>query len=145
MDAKDLIKKFEGFREKAYKCPADKWTMGYGFTYNPITFLQIEKGESISKVDADAWLDIFVSQIKKELYNLFPIQKLNTNQIEALVSFVFNIGITKFKMSRMCKRLNENEFELAAKEFDKWVFVKKVKLAGLVNRRKDEKNLFTQL
>ena len=28
--SKELLKKFEGFRLKPYKCPAGKWTIGYG-------------------------------------------------------------------------------------------------------------------
>ena len=30
----ELIKKHEGFRAKAYKCPADKWTMDMDHTLN---------------------------------------------------------------------------------------------------------------
>ena len=28
----DLIKEFEGLHTHAYKCPAGKWTIGYGWT-----------------------------------------------------------------------------------------------------------------
>lgn len=30
--AKLIIKRFEGFRTEAYKCPAGEWTIGYGHT-----------------------------------------------------------------------------------------------------------------
>ena len=28
----DLIKRFEGFRARAYRCPSGVWTIGYGHT-----------------------------------------------------------------------------------------------------------------
>ncbi|ADR51789.1 phage-related lysozyme [Candidatus Liberibacter solanacearum CLso-ZC1] len=32
----DLIKKFEGLRLSAYRCPASIWTIGYGHTGNDV-------------------------------------------------------------------------------------------------------------
>ena len=29
----NLVKKYEGFRSKPYKCPANVWTIGYGSTF----------------------------------------------------------------------------------------------------------------
>ena len=30
----DKIKEFEGYKSKAYRCPAGVWTCGYGHTFN---------------------------------------------------------------------------------------------------------------
>jgi lysozyme len=32
-----LIREFEGLRLKAYRCPADVWTIGYGSTGKAVT------------------------------------------------------------------------------------------------------------
>lgn len=141
MDAKSLIKKFEGFKSKAYKCPANKWTIGYGFTYNPSTFEQVKEGQRISEYEAERWLDFFCKQIKNELNTRLP--QLKQNQIEALISFVFNIGLSKFYNSTMYKLLLECEYKKAEMEFEKWTYANKIKLNGLVKRRNAEKNLFT--
>ena len=64
-------------------------------------------------------------------------------QIDAVVDFVFNLGITKFKQSTLRKRIAENAGDDAiCAEFEKWVFCtqngKNVKLPGLVKRREWE-------
>lgn len=46
----DLIKKYEGFRAKAYRCPADVWTIGYGHTLN------VKSTDVIDKAQAEAFL-----------------------------------------------------------------------------------------
>ena len=46
----DLIKQFEGLRLNAYRCPAGKWTIGYGHTRG------VKKGMYISKAVATHFL-----------------------------------------------------------------------------------------
>lgn len=50
--------------------------------------------------------------------------------------------IALFKNSTLLKKLNNNDFEGAAKEFDKWIYDNGVKSNGLKNRREEEKKLF---
>lgn len=82
--------------------------------------------------------------MKKSEYaiNTLVKTKLNQNQFDALVSFVYNVGTRKFAKSTMLKFLNANHFPLAAGQFDRWNKVKGVVCQGLVNRRKSEKELF---
>ena len=67
---------------------------------------------------------------------------LNQNQFDALVSFVYNVGIGAFRTSTMLKFINANHFPLASGQFDRWIYAKDKKLEGLVKRRKEEKELF---
>ena len=67
---------------------------------------------------------------------------MKQNQFDALVSFVFNMGVGAFSTSTMLKFINANHFPLAAGQFDRWVYAKGKKLEGLVKRRKEEKELF---
>ena len=39
----DLIKKYEGLRLEAYKCPAGVWTIGYGHTKGVMPKMKISK------------------------------------------------------------------------------------------------------
>ncbi|MBQ5930381.1 MAG: lysozyme, partial [Clostridia bacterium] len=46
----DLIKKFEGCRLTAYKCPSGIYTIGYGHTSG------VKKGQKITQKQAEAYL-----------------------------------------------------------------------------------------
>ena len=68
---------------------------------------------------------------------------LNSNQLNALISFVYNVGINGFRNSTMLKLLNAGaDKQTVANEFDRWVYDNGVKVQGLVNRRIAEKKLF---
>jgi lysozyme len=72
--------------------------------------------------------------------------KINQNQYDALVCFVFNIGVQAFKDSTLLRLLNEAKYYLAAEQFKRWcketVNGKLVVNQGLENRRLREANLF---
>lgn len=136
----DIIKKYEGYRDKAYKCPAGKWTIGYGFTYNPLTKVEVKKGDTITEDEAYDWLIKIVNNLRKDILSSLP--HIKQYQLEALVSFAFNIGLGSFKKSTMYKMLKLKEMDKAANEFPKWVNCKGKKLKGLVARREAERNLF---
>ena len=131
----NLIKKYEGCKLQAYKCPAGVWTIGYGHTAG------VKKGDKISQELAEVYL-------KKDLYirctqvsNLVKVP-LTQNQFDALLSLEYNIGITYFKSSTLLRLLNQGKYNDAANQFDRWVYANKKKLAGLVKRRSIEKALF---
>lgn len=131
----NLIKKFEGFRAEAYKCPAGVWTIGYGHTNG------VKKGMVIDELKAETFLMIDVQKFEYAINTSVKV-KLNQNQFDALVSFVYNVGTGAFKKSTMLKFLNAGHFPLAAGQFDRWNKSKGVVYQGLVNRRKAEKELF---
>lgn len=139
---KELIKKWEGLRLDAYLCPAQKWTIGYGATFYE-DGTKVKRGDRISKERAESLLnfhyDLFENDVK-----LYVKVNLNENQLGALVSFAYNLGIGNLQKSTLLRLINEGNFEAAANEFDKWVYANKVKLSGLVNRRAEEKQLFLQ-
>ena len=67
---------------------------------------------------------------------------LNQNQFDALVSFIFNIGETQFSYSTLLKKLNNKDYNSVPSELNRWVHGGGKKLPGLINRRRDEGNLF---
>ena len=131
-----LIKQFEGLRTQAYKpTPNDVWTIGYGHTHG------VKKGDTITMEKATEYLKQDIQVYENAINTLVKVQ-LTQNQFDALVSFVFNIGVGAFKNSTMLKFLNANHIPLAAGQFDRWNKQKGVVLEGLTARRKAEKELF---
>ena len=131
----ELIKKHEGFRAKAYKCPADKWTIGYGHTIN------VKSTDVITKEQGEYFLRQDVGYAEKEVnkYNL----DINQNQFDALVSFVFNLGAGNFARSTLLRRIKAHPNDITIRrEFVRWVYAGGKVLQGLVKRRKEEADLY---
>ena len=129
-----IIKKFEGLRLKAYKCPAGVYTIGYGHTEN------VNADSEISELMADQILRKDLQNFEQAINDLdLPLLQC---EFDALVSFVFNIGIGNFNKSTLKKLLLQKKFFYAAKEFDKWVFAGGKKLPGLQSRRTKERKIF---
>lgn len=94
----DLVKEFEGCRLTAYRDEVGVWTIGYGITNSDfkITKKIIRKGMKISKATAEKWLEESLN--KKYLPLVLEYDKQynwNQNELDALVSFCYNIGSIK--------------------------------------------------
>lgn len=134
-----LIKSFEGFRAKAYVCPAGVLTIGYGSTGSHVT-----RGQVITEPQATALLAKDVSRFEKAVNTLGVT--LTQNQFDALVSLAFNIGVGNFASSTLVKRLKAGDMKGAALQFAAWnkARVRGVltALPGLTRRRAAEAALF---
>lgn len=130
-----LIKELEGLVLNAYQCSAGVWTIGYGHTKN------VKKGDSITEEKANLFLEKDLKYTVK-IVNLYVLVPITQSMFDALCSFVFNVGVNAFKTSTMLKLLNRREYEKAALEFERWIFVRGTRSNGLVNRRKKEQYLF---
>lgn len=131
----DFIKGHEGFRAKAYKCPADVWTIGYGHTLN------VKSTDVINKSQGEYFLRQDVEHAEREInkHNL----KLNQNQFDALVSFVFNLGVGNFAKSTLLRKAKVNTNDPSIRnEFGRWVYAGGKVLPGLVKRRNEEADLY---
>lgn len=141
MDYK-FIAKHEGLSLKPYLCPAKIPTIGYGNTYYPngkrVTLLD----EPITKDEAIEMFEEIANRFKKAVLKKVTVD-LNENQITAITSFAYNVGMANFIKSTLLKKINENPNDLQiGKEFEKWVFAGGKRLKGLENRRKSEKDLY---
>ena len=134
----DLIKKFETFVDHIYICPAGKPTIGYGHVVLNSDSFPVK----ISQKEADTLLHIDVQQFIRLVHKQVKVP-LTQGQFDALVCFSFNTGCIG---KTMLKKLNNKDYPGCAEEFDKWVFAtvkgEKIKLSGLIVRRKAEKELF---
>ena len=82
----ELIKKYEGCRLGAYRCPAGIWTIGYGHT------LGVRSGDVITKDQAEEYLLQDVEKYESMVNAYNNKYKWTQNEFDALVSFAFNIG-----------------------------------------------------
>lgn len=129
----EIIKKYEGFSSRAYKCPSGVWTVGWGHTGR-----DINKDTILTREEAELMLKKDVTNLQEQILFLLD-GKPSMNELDALTSLVYNVGLGAFKKSRLLKRINLKENgELIAKE---WIEFNKAggKIQkGLLRRRAEE-------
>lgn len=137
--AVDLIKRFEGYRQRAAQLPDGRWTIGYGHT------LTARGGASVSEQDAEALLLYDLITVAHAV-NEHSYAPLNQNQFDALTCFAFNIGTENFIRSGVLRRINEGSLLQAACAMEMWRKAdfegERIVIDALVRRRAAEKTLF---
>lgn len=133
----ELIKAHEGLRLKAYRCPANVLTIGYGHTGE-----DVYEGKIITELEAENLLVADIVKFSRGVRN-FVRSSINQNQFDSLVSFAYNVGLGNFRSSTLLKKVNKNPNDPSIDfEFKKWVWAKGKKLPGLIKRREEESNLY---
>jgi lysozyme len=137
-----LIVEFEGFRSKAYRDPIGLPTIGYGTTVYP-DGRKVRMGDVVSKEAAMSYAlhDITTERIPG-IQRIIKVP-LHDNELCALISFCYNVGVSALKRSTLARKLNAGSPRVeVANEFLKWTRAGGRVLAGLVRRRKAERALF---
>lgn len=134
-----LIKKYEGFSGKAYQDVVGVWTIGYGST--KVNGKGVVPGSRISETEASIELSTVANAFLKDVA-LHISHPVNQNQIDAIASFIYNVGPGAFKKSTMLRKLNAGDIQGAAKEFLRWNKAGGRVFNGLTKRRQEEMNLF---
>lgn len=130
-----LIKNFEGLRLDSYKCPAGVWTIGYGHTKG------VKPNMVIDKSKADDYLVEDIAPIERHL-NKMGIN-FRQEQFDALVSWIFNLGLGNFQSSTLSKKIVAGApDEEITDQIVKWVNAGGKPLLGLKKRRVAEANLW---
>ena len=131
-----LLKKFEGCKLKAYRCPAGVCTIGYGHTSaagNPT----VVDGLTIRQDQAEAILRSDLVKYETAVHNMVE-QPLTQHQFDVLVDFAYNAGVGNLKSSTLLKKVNAGQFDAVPAELMKWTKGGGKVLAGLVRRRQAE-------
>ena len=137
-----FIKKYEGFRSKPYKCEAGVATIGYGATYYPNGQKVKLTDPAIDEKHASLLLEAMLNPYEKAV-DSYCRDDINQNQFDALVSFAYNLGNSALKSSTLLKKANANPNDKTIRnEFLMWRFAGGKELKGLINRRKDESELY---
>ena len=135
----DLIKRYEGFKPQAYKCPAGVWTIGYGTTVYP-DGTPVKKGDQITQERAEALLIDYIIRNIKPIFDKIPY-RLTQGQEDAICSLVYNVGKGAFIKSKLFKAICEKNYQEICRQ---WDFGFKQNLKGLFKRRTEELYLFMQ-
>ena len=125
----------EGFRANAYRDAAGVWTIGYGHTSG------VRPNDTISKERADELLRDETTERMDFVLRAVDVP-LTANQLAALTSFAYNVGLGAFGNSTLLQLLNKGDYEGAANEFGRWKYAGGRVLNGLVRRRAEEKEIF---
>lgn len=127
----DFIKKFEGCRLVAYKCPAGVWTIGYGHTSG------VKQGQTITQDKAEEYLKSDLAKYEKAVNKLK--YDFNQNQFDALVSFAYNCGVGNLIT---LTNNSQRSIETISKMIVCYNKAGGKVLKGLVRRREAEQKLF---
>lgn len=133
----ELIKRFEGCRLKAYKCPAGVWTIGFGAT-GP----GIKEGLVWTQKQADDRLADDLREFE-DLVSRYAHAIQTQGQFDALVSFTYNLGGTSLRQSTLLRMHNEGDYAGAAGQFGRWNKAGGKVLGGLIKRRAAEAELYS--
>lgn len=129
----NLIKRFEGLRLNAYKCPAGIPTIGYGHTKG------VKMGQTITAQQAEIFLLEDTKAVQTALNNAGFV--LNQNQYDALCSFFYNVGTGRIKDFKSQILANPKDTAIITR-IKKYIYANKKVLAGLVTRRELETQLY---
>jgi len=130
----ELIKHYEGFREKAYQDVVGVWTIGYGHTgdVHPTDRVTPEQGEQLLAKD----LQRFENWVNDRLPGL------RQNEFDALVALVYNVG-SLARESGLFKALRAKNYPEVVKRWNMYTKAGGRELLGLVRRRLSETCMFT--
>ena len=131
-----LCKQFEGFRSVAYTCPAGVATIGYGNTFYEDGSKVTLQDKSITQVEAELMLVRSLStQYLPAVLKASPTLINNSNALGAILSFAYNLGVSRYRASTLRKRIDSQDWAEARLEIMRWTRCNGKILKGLVKRR----------
>lgn len=139
----ELIRKYEGYNEKAYpdsSTDGEPYTIGYGTQFYP-DGSPVKRGHLCTKRKALEYLYHELEVLDTEL------KKLNLGldecMYQALLSFIHSVGWNSFLYSNIIDYLEQEDWRGASEELPKWIFDQDNKMVGaLLHRRQEEVRLF---
>jgi len=133
----DLVKHFEGFKANAYLCPANVWTIGYGRTRN------VKEGDIVNEAQAERDLLEELEEFSHQVLHVVKVE-LTQNELDALTSWTYNLGVGNLQSSTLLKKLNSGDKDSVPSEMLRWNKAGGEVLAGLTRRREAEAELWAK-
>lgn len=136
-----FIAGFEGWRSHAYPDPGTggaPWTIGFGHTGR-----DVHPGLVISRARGFQLLRRDVATAEAAIARYVKVG-LSQHRYDALVSFIYNVGVGNFATSTLLRELNHSHYHAAADQFLRWTRGGSGVMAGLVRRRQAERALFNR-
>ncbi len=148
-----LIHSFEKCVLKAYKCPAGKWTIGWGNTFYE-NGKPVKQGDVITQERADKLFEAILSGFVKMAQKAIT-SNVTASQFSAFVSALYNVGpgepgkkagliwLLDGRPSTLLRKINANPNDPAIRQqFLAWVSPGSGYENGLRRRRKAEADLY---
>ena len=133
----DKLMEFEGLRLEAYRDAAGVLTIGYGHTKD------VREGDKISEYWARELLREDIERATKQVLKLGVCH--TQGQLDALVSFTFNLGFGRLRKSTLLKVIKRRDSAaVIRREFKRWVYAGGKRLKGLERRREWEAARFIE-
>ncbi len=133
------IKLLEGFRPRATPLGDGRWAVGYGHVAST------QRTSIVTRAQADLLLRYDLNVISEALSGLI-YTPLNSNQIDGLGSFIYNVGLEAFATSDVLRLINAGALLEAASAMEAWCHAtvggRSQEVDGLIRRRAMEKALF---
>jgi lysozyme len=134
-----FCRQFEGYRAKPYLCPAGVATIGYGSTY-------YSDGRKVTLEDAPMDEPTARALLMTELEHNYlpgvlrncPILAADERRCNAIVDFVYNLGIGRLQTSTLKRKINAQDWEGAKEQLMLWTKGGGKVLPGLLKRRTAE-------
>lgn len=148
----DFIKSVEGVKNFVYADSAGLPTIGVGhlLTQDELTSGKIHIDGKAYKYHEGLPDDVIDRLLLRDLHiaelvvNSNVKVKLTQNQYNALVSFVFNVGVGAFRNSTLLKLLNAGEYHSVPTQMRRWILSAGRQIQGLKNRRENEIKLWNE-
>lgn len=140
-----LIAKFEGLKLRPYKCPAGLWTVGFGTLIGDGKSLPSEWNRTFT---FDECMDMLKKSLRSKERGIKRLitYPLTQNEFDAIVSFVYNLGLGCLQRSTLRQKLNRGDKEGAIASLLKYNKARingtLQEVRGLTRRRLAEAKLF---
>lgn len=144
---KSLVKKFEGLHKvtaegdvRAYRCPAGRWSIGWGHCKG------VKSGMRATVEECETFLQEDLNEAGNVVTRFVSVP-LTQQQYDSLASFIFNVGAGNFQSSTLLKKLNQGLYDDVPEQIMRWnkarVEGELKPLKGLTRRRTAEAALFS--
>lgn len=137
----NLIKRFEGVRNRAYRCSAKLWTIGVGHLIGDGKSLPDSWNRTFTEEEINALLIRDLNRFERgiKMYIKVPLRQC---EYDSLCSFAFNLGLGTLQRSTLRQKINRGDKEGAAKEILKYCRAGGKIVRGLQIRREAEYRMF---
>ena len=149
-DGLSFVTKEEGFIPHQYLDPVGYPTIGVGHLLRPeelssgtvtINGVRVDYSDGLTEAQVVQLLRQDLAWSERCVSDSVTVT-LSQQQFDALVSFVFNVGCANFARSTLLRLLNLGSYNAVPSQLARWVYANKIKLPGLVARRRREGELF---
>jgi lysozyme len=134
--ASSLVYKYEGEVRHSYSDPVGILTACIGHT-SP----RLQPGQVFTESQCTELLKKDLTTANAAVWACLPMVPMKPDVEAALISFTLNVGKGALCSSTLAKKMRSGDTVGACNELSKWVYAKKRKLPGLVNRRAAEREL----